>query len=261
MVRRVEPVMGTVVGVDVRDTVPRAAVEAAFDAFFATLRELEARFSPFLPDSDVSRIADGRLAEVDASPDVRFVLAACDHLAAASRGAFDARRHRADGRLDPSGFVKGWAVDEALRHLDDAGLRRFAVNAGGDVVVRGRPELDRGWVVGIRHPDRPDAVAARLELDAGAVATSGLYERPGHIRDPRTGRPPGDLVSLTVVGPELTWADAYATAAFAMGADGPAWVEARPGYGAIAITADGRIAWTRTAEPFFSRASHPAAVS
>lgn len=260
MVRRVERVMGTVVGVDVRDPVPVDVVERAFDGFFATLRDLEARFSPFLVDSEISRIADGRLAEFEASADVRFVLACCDYLADSSGGAFDARRHSPDGRLDPSGFVKGWAVDEAIRHLVEAGLRWFAVNAGGDVALRGRPQPDRGWLVGIRHPSAPDRIAARLELGDGAVATSALYERPGHIRDPRTGRTPDELVSLTVVGPELTWADAYATTAFAMGERGPAWVERHPGYGAIAITADERLVWTPTAAPLLSRVSQAAAV-
>ena len=260
MVRRIERVMGTVVGVDVRDPVSSDVVEDAVEAFFATLRDLDARFSPYLPDSEISRIADGRLAEPDASADVRFVLACCDHLAAASGGAFDARHHREDGRLDPSGFVKGWAVDEAAHHLDDAGLRSFAVNAGGDVLVRGCPAPDRAWRVGIRHPSAPDRIAARLELRHGAVATSALYERPGHIRDPRTGEVPTALVSLTVVGPELTWADAYATAAFAMGDAGPAWVERHPGYATIAITADEQLAWSARAAPLLSRASQAGAV-
>lgn len=261
MVRRVESVMGTMVGVDVRDPVRVDLVDSAFDAFFATLHDIDARFSPFRPESEISRIADGRLAECDASDDVRFVLACCDHLAASSAGAFDARRHRADGRLDPSGFVKGWAIDEAMRHLDDAGLRCFAVNAGGDVVVRGSPQPGRGWHVGIRHPSEPDRIAARLEVSSGAVATSALYERPGHIRDPRSGAVPGDLVSLTVVGPELTWADAYATTAFTIGAAGPAWVERHPGYGAVAITSDERLVWSPTAAPMLSRASHEGALS
>ncbi|HYL41378.1 MAG TPA: FAD:protein FMN transferase [Candidatus Binatus sp.] len=261
MVRRVEPVMGTVVGVDIRDAAAAGVVEPALDAFFETLRDIDARFSPYRPDSEVSRIADGRLAEPDASADVRFVLACCDHLAASSDGAFDARRHRRDGRLDPSGFVKGWAIDEALRHLDAAGLRCFAINAGGDVVVRGSPEPERGWFVGIRDPRHPDRVVARLELRSGAVATSALYERPDHIRDPRTGTVPNDLLSLTVVGPELTWADAYATTAFTIGDSGLAWVERHPGYGAIAITSDDHLVWSPTAAPLISRGSQEPTLS
>jgi thiamine biosynthesis lipoprotein len=247
--------MGTVVGVDIRQVPRGAVVEPALDAFFATLREIEARFSPFLPDSEISRIADSRLAEADATFDVRFVLAACDHLAETSGGAFDARHHRADGRLDPSGFVKGWAIDEASHHLDDAGLRSYAINAGGDVLACGSPDGSRGWLVGIQHPWIRDRVAARLETRSGAVATSGLYERGDHIRDPRSGATPAELLSLTVVGPELTWSDAYATAAFAMGLEGLAWVERQPGYGAIAITADDRLVWSPAVAPLLTNIS------
>ncbi len=82
-----------------------------------------------------------------------------------------------------------------------------------------------------------------------AVATSGTYERGEHIRDPRTGRAPTGLLSVTVVGPSLTWADVYATTAFAMGEAGPAWVATHPGYGALAITADRRLVWTPVVEP------------
>ena len=259
MVRRVEHLMGTVVGVDVRQPAPLDVVEPALGAFFATLRDIEARFSPFLADSEVSRIADGRLAEGDASQDLRFVLSACDHLTATSGGAFDARRHRPDGRLDPSGFVKGWAIDEAAVHLDDAGLTCYAINAGGDIVVRGVPEPGRGWLVGVQHPWLPDRIAARLEIRGGAVATSGLYERGAHIRDPRSGATPRELASLTVVGPELTWADAYATAAFPMALAGLDWVERHPGYGALAITADERLVWSLSVAALLTNISSPAA--
>ena len=259
MVKRVEHLMGTVIGVDVRQPGPVDVIEPALARFFDTLRDIDALFSPFRPDSEISRIADGRLAERDASHDVRFVLAACDHLAATSEGAFDARRHRADGRLDPSGFVKGWAIDEAARHLDDAGLACYAINAGGDVVVRGSPGPDRGWLIGIQHPSMRDRIAARLEVRSGAVATSGLYERGAHIRDPRTGATPGELASLTVVGPELTWADAYATAAFTMGLGGLDWVERHPGYGALAITLDEQLVWSPTVGPLLTKVSSSAA--
>ena len=265
---RVEPIMGTVVGVDLRD--PRSARQvAAVDRFFEALREVDRRLSPWRADSEVSRLAAGALLEAHASPDLRWVLAVCDHLAATSNGAFDARHHRPDGRLDPSGFVKGWAIEEAAAHLDDAGIRNYAVNAGGDILVRGRPDVLSGqssaaappsaarWRVGIRHPDRADRVATVISISDLAVATSGLYERGAHIRDPRTGAAPTELRSLTVVGPSLAWADAYATAGFVMGRAGIDWVARHPGYDAIAITSDDRVVRTSTE---FSRSSHPTAL-
>ena len=74
-----------------------------------------------------------------------------------------------------------------------------------------------------------------------AVATSGAYERGAHIVDPRTGLPPRGVLSVTVAGRDLGTADAYATAAFAMGADGPAWTATLRGYEALTILEDGRV--------------------
>jgi len=237
----VERMMGTVVGIQVAEpTIPMSAVEAAF----AAIRDVDARFSPFKPDSEVSRLIRGELDEADLSADVTDVLGLCESVRLRSDGAFDARRHRPDGRPDPTGIVKGWAVERAARLLEAAGASSFAINAGGDVVVRGEPSPGRPWRVGIQHPLEPARVARVLLLRDGAVATSGIYERGLHIVDSRTGRPPCGLLSLTVVGPSLTYADAFATAAFAMGPDGVAWVARQPGYGAFAVTEDHRSVWT-----------------
>jgi len=253
---RVERLMGTVVSVDIRDPAS-AEVDRAIDALLDDLRSIEQVFSPWLSDSEISRIGDGRLDERGASPDVRFVLSVCDHLEAVSGGAFDARRHRTDGRLDPSGFVKGWAVEEASRRLDDAGLRNYAVNAGGDILVRGdaEPRSDRGWRVGVRDPENASLVVRVLRVRGLAVATSGLYERGAHIRDPRerAATPAATagtaLASLTVVGPSLGWADAYATSGFVMGDRALGWIETRAGYGGLAVTADRNLAWTARIDP------------
>jgi thiamine biosynthesis lipoprotein len=232
---RVEQIMGTAIGINLRDDlVPDAAVDAAF----AWLRRADARFSTYKPDSEVSRLGRGELTLDACSLELRQVLALAEQLRFDSRGHFDVYRHRTDGGLDPSGVVKGWAVEEAAWILDEAGARNYAINAGGDVLVRGEPEPGEPWRVGIRHPLQADAVARVLELRGGAVATSGAYERGEHITSPLTASAPQDWLSLTVVGPSLTYADAYATAAFAMGSAGLGWVATHPGYRAYGITAD-----------------------
>ena len=265
---RAEPVMGTVVSFDIRAPfVPPSAIQRACDV----LHDIDRRFSLYRPDSELGRLAAAETEEVDLSDDVRWVLAACDDLARNSSGAFDARRHRRDGVVDPSGFVKGWAVEEAARRLDDAGALNYLVSAGGDMVVRGRPAADGTWRIGIRHPEIGDRVAAVLSMRRSAVATSGLYERGEHIRDPRTGRVPAEVLSFTVVGPDLAWADAYATTGMVMGLEGLAWVEGHPGYGAMAITAGHEVIWTPVADalraeagtgaPGFSETSQAGTVS
>jgi thiamine biosynthesis lipoprotein len=243
---RTEAVMGTVASFDVRAaSVSVRAVDAAIDEAVAWLHQVDARFSPYRADSEVSRIAGGSLAEQDAHPDVRAVLAMADALAEASGGAFDVRGWRADGRLDPCGIVKGWSIQVAADRLRGEGLTAFAVNAGGDMVVRGGgPRSAAWWRVGIRHPDRPDHVAAVLAVRDAAIATSAAYERGAHIRDPRSGETPSAVRSMTVVGPSLTWADAYATTAYVLGLDGLDWVAAHDGYDAFAITWDDTVRWT-----------------
>jgi FAD:protein FMN transferase len=237
--RRVEQVMGIPVGIDVRD----AEVDAgALDRAFARLHWIDAAFSPYRGDSEIARLDAGTLALADAAPEVRAVLERCERLRVQTGGRFDAR---ATGRLDPSGFVKGWAVDSAVAVLAAAGARNLCVHAGGDVLVRGERAPGRPWRIGIQHPRRRDRVAAVLEARDLAVATSGAYERGAHVVDPRTGRPPQGVLSVTVVGAHLGTADAYATAAFAAGQEGPWWTAALPDHEAMTILADDRVLSTR----------------
>jgi thiamine biosynthesis lipoprotein len=196
------------------------------DAVFSWLHWVDATFSTFRSDSEISRIERGELAPRDAHPLVREVLARCESLRTATDGYFDAGYR---GGVDPTGLVKGWAVDRAAALL---GTRRACIDAGGDVLVRGG-----GWRVGIRHPRERDLLAAVLRADDLAIATSGAYERGDHIVDPRSGRRPAGVLSVTVIGPDLATADAYATAAFAMGEAGPAWTARLRGYEAMTILA------------------------
>jgi thiamine biosynthesis lipoprotein len=238
---RVEHVMGTTVTIDVR--APFVAHEA-LDAAAAWFHDVDRRFSPFRADSQVTRVGTGELAFEDADPEVRAMFTLADLVRDRTAGYFDPRGFRQDGRRDPTGVVKGWAVDEAVALLRVAGARNAQVIAGGDLVAIGEPEPGRPWRIGVRHPDLADDTAAILAVRDLAVATSGLYERGGHIVDPHTGAPPTGLRSLTVVGPTLAFADAYATAGFAMGEPGIAWVGREPGFGALGITAAGRVTWT-----------------
>jgi len=238
---RVEAVMGTTVTLDVRAPfVP----DDALDAAVAWFHDVDRRFSPYRGDSQVTRVGTGELAFEDADEQVRAMFTLADLVRDRTDGYFDPRRFRADGRRDPTGVVKGWAVDEAVAALRLAGARNAQVIAGGDLVAIGEPEPGRPWRIGVRHPDLPGDTAAILAVRDLAVATSGLYERGGHIVDPHTGRVPAGLRSLTVIGPTLAFADAYATAGFAMGESGIAWAGREPGFGALGITAAGQVTWT-----------------
>jgi thiamine biosynthesis lipoprotein len=233
--RRTEEIMGMPVTIDVRDG------DGGVDEAFAELRRIDAVFSPFAPDSAVSRINDGRLRIDDASAEVQDVLARCERYEAVTGGFFSAWRGAA---LDPSGYVKGWAIARACAVLDAHGHRSYFVDAGGDVRTRGSSDASEPWRIGIRHPvERGSVVRVVLGRDL-AVATSGTYEKGAHIYDPHTGAPADELVSLTVVGPSIVEADVQATAAFAMGARGIDYLEGLPGYEAYAIGTDLRATWT-----------------
>ena len=218
---RVEHVMGMPVVVETRGAAP-------FDAVFAWLRLADRLFSTYKDDSEISRINRGALAASRAHPLVREVLDRCEELRLETDGYFDARA-TSPNWLDPSGLVKGWAVDRAGAILEEAGVREFAINAGGDMVLRGT------WSVGIQHPHERDKIATALEATDLALATSGAYARGEHVFDPHTGLPPTGVLSVTIAGPELATADAYATAAFAMGIAGPEWTARLAGYDAMTI--------------------------
>lgn len=228
---RVEQVMGFPVSLRVDD---QHIGEETADAVFAWLRAVDARFSPFRADSEVSRLDRGELARGDVSADLDEVLGLCEEYRIATGGAFDVRL---PGRgLDPCAVVKGWSVQRAAGLLTAAGARRFVLNAGGDVVASGGP-----WRVGVRHPEQADKVCTVAELTDGAIATSARYERGDHIIDGRTGRPATGLLSLSVVAPSLTVADTVATAAFAMGAEGVEWAAGRAGCEVFAVDAERRV--------------------
>jgi thiamine biosynthesis lipoprotein len=238
---RILHVMGTVVTVDIR---PGGGALDQVAHVFDWFRSVDERFSAWRPDSEVSRFARGELAEADLSADMREILDACEEARVRSDGVFDIRRHRADGLVDPTGLVKGWSVDRAAMMLEATGARDFSLDAGGDAVVRGRPEPGRAWRVGIQHPLVRDRLAGVIVGTDLAVATSGTYERGEHIQDARSGSRPSGLLSMTVVGPALGPADAYATAAFAMGREGLAWLDGLSGYSGCAVTVDGQRVWT-----------------
>lgn len=233
----VEHCMGTVFSIDIRTPGEWAG---PIGEAVAWLHHVDAVFSTYRDASDVSRIRRGELRVGDAHPDVATVLDLCAHAQLASGGAFTAMP---GGALDPSGIVKGWAVERAAALLRDHGARDVAVNGGGDVQVAGEAAPGRPWGIGIADPHRPGGVLTVVEAGRGgplAVATSGVAERGLHIVDPFTGRAATAVASATVTGPSLTHADAYATAAVVLGQDALRWVDTLPGHAALLVLADGR---------------------
>jgi thiamine biosynthesis lipoprotein len=241
----VEHLWGTAITLDIRDATDDGAAERVFEWF----RRVDALFSTWRSDSEISRLARRELPLRDVSPEVRTVLDLCDRVNEETHGAFDIYfaadprvvTREGFGPIDPSGLVKGWALQRASEMLQRSGIGNFAINAGGDVITGGRPEPDSLWRVGIQHPWQRDKIAMVLALSDVGVATSGRYERGDHIIDPRTGLAACDLMSVSVVADDLALADGYATAALALGHEGPTWL-AEHGLAAVTIAHDTTLA-------------------
>ncbi len=229
----VEHCMGTVFSVDVRDP---GDWREAVGSVVAWLHHVDEVFSTYRPDSVVNRLQRAQLRLDECAAEVREVLELCAAVQDATDGYFSAVYA---GRLDPTGLVKGWAIERASAMLRAAGSANHAVNGGGDMQLAGEAASGRPWRIGISHPLVPGALATVVTGRDLAVATSGTAERGAHIIDPFTGRPATALASVTVVGAGLTRVDAYATAAFAMGERARGWVERLDGFEAYAVVADG----------------------
>lgn len=237
MLTHAETAMGTVFSLAlVPGDLPPAVVRSALGAACATLHQADAIFSTWDRQSPVSRFRRGEADLGQLPAEVAEVLQECRAARQASGGWFDP--WAMPGGVDPTGLVKGWAVDRALAELRRPGMAGAMVNGGGDLAAFGSPVPGQRWRVGIRHPWCADALAGILEVEA-AVATSGNYERGAHLIDPATRQPSSRAASATVTGPSLAMADALATAVAVGGDEALNLVGAVGGFAAYLIRPDG----------------------
>jgi thiamine biosynthesis lipoprotein len=240
--RYVEHVMGMPISLALRGRhTDDLAARAAWAEVVVELREVDRVFSTYRDDSCVSLLGRGEIGLEDCPPEVAEVLDLGERARGESGGAFSVLRPGPDGEpvLDPSGVVKGWAVERAsaaLAGLDDTD---FCLSAGGDLTCRTLDPDGAPWRVGVEDPTDPLRILAVVPVFTGAVATSGTAHRGQHLVDARTGRPPAGVASVTVVAGSLTWADIDATAAYAQGPDAARWLETRPGRSGLVVWADG----------------------
>lgn len=237
--RETQLIMGMPITIELIGSGEASAMAAAFDYF----RAVDAQFSPYKADSEVSAINRGEIAVDGISPAMAEVLSLSLLTRHETQGAFDVRRP--DGHLDPSGLVKGWSIRNAARMVEAAGIENYCIEAGGDIQCHGRNAAGEPWRVGVRHPFDGGQIVKVLAPGNRGVATSGNYVRGAHIYDPHTGAPASDeIVSLTVIGSDVYEADRFATAAYAMGREGIAFIEAAHDLEGFAIDAHGTAVMT-----------------
>lgn len=230
--RRTDFIMGMPVVIDVPGLRSDRLIEAAFN----NLKAADAQFSPFKPDSELSRFNKRQIMPSQLSIGMKAVMKACLDAEKLTGGYFSARH---SGGFDPTGYVKGWAISEAKRLFLKNGLKTFCISAGGDIASKSSGR--KIWKVGIQDPRNPKAIIAKVVGKNFAVATSGNYERGQHIINPKTGQPAQELLSITVTGPDIIKADVFATAAFAMGKKGMRYIDGVRDYEVFALANDGQI--------------------
>ncbi|UBU11827.1 FAD:protein FMN transferase [Nonomuraea gerenzanensis] len=204
---RVELVMGRPVSVDIRTALPARELTPLLDDAFAWLRWVDDTFDPARPDSQIARLNRG--GTIEQIPELVEVLHRCAELSEATGGWFEPR---IGGVTDPSGYIRGWALERLSRALSNAGAGDHRITSGDDIRVRGSSAPGRPWRIGVRDPHSGTVRKVVFAHDLG-IATSG----GSPVVDPHTGQVVDGLASVTVLGPDLGAADAYATAVHAMG--------------------------------------------
>jgi len=237
--RATQLIMGMPITVDIVGKDDAVTLNSVFSHF----EDVDRRFSTYKADSEIGLINRARLAEADYSDDMREVLALAEQTRRETDGFFDIRDP--DGSLDPSGIVKGWAIRNAAAIIARAGARDFFIDAGGDIQSSGKNASGKEWSVGIRSPFDAAEIIKVVYPRGRGVATSGTYIRGQHIYTPRApNQPIDDIVSLTIIGPDVLEADRFATAAFAMGKDGIYFIEQTPDLEGYVVDGTGRATLT-----------------
>jgi thiamine biosynthesis lipoprotein len=237
-VMREIPVWGTIVFIEC-DGPDKDLLNLGIDKCAEYFREVDEVFSTYKNESQVSKLRSGEIKIEECSEDLQEVWQLCLQAKEITDGAFDP--WCVEGGFDPSGYVKGWASDKAISILRKHGATYIQVNGAGDLSLFGGPHK-----IGIRSPEDAKVILKVFELNGGAIATSGTYERGAHIKDPHTGLIAIGARSATVVGPDGGLADALATALIVAGRDGAIWFNRSElaQYSAWVIDRHEEVAWS-----------------
>jgi thiamine biosynthesis lipoprotein len=219
------------------NVVHEGIMEQDIEEVFSYFRKVDEQFSTYKSTSEISKINNGNLELEDASEEVKKILDLCKQTKRETNGYFDIF---IDGKIDPSGLVKGYAIYHGAEMLKQKGFKNFFVEIAGDIETRGVNESGEKWSVGIKNPFNPKEIVKAIHVSNKGVATSGTYERGAHIVDPVQKKTVDEIVSITIVGPNIYEADRFATAAFAMGKKGIIFIENLSGFEAYMITKEKR---------------------
>lgn len=233
------------------EIVDRKNYKKSINKVFDYFRKIDQIFNTFDPKSEISKINHNELSLSSASKEIGEVLELSEKTKEEAFGYFE---YFKDGKIDPLGIVKGWAVHNACDDLKKEGYKNFYIEAGGDIESAGLNENYKPWTVGIKNPFNQMEIIKKIYLTNCGIATSGTYIRGNHIYDPFSPEKTiNDIVSLTVIGPNILEADRFATAAFAMGKNGIYFIEKINGLEGYMIDKNGKATYTSGFEKFLTR--------
>ena len=231
------------------EIVGTALVNSTIEKVFSYFNYIDEKFSTYKKTSEITKINEGKLRETEYSEDMKNVLSLCKKTKDETGGYFDILI--SDESCDPSGLVKGWAIHNASKILLEDGFENFYIDAGGDIQVHGYNAEGKTWSLGIKNPFNQKEIVKVIYAQNEGIATSGIYIRGQHIYNPKNrDERITEIVSLTVVGPNVYEADRFATAAFAMGRKGILFVEKLPGFEGYMIDKNGTATMTSGFEKY-----------
>lgn len=239
--------MGMPITVEIAD---ENATKEAIDKIFDYFKYIDEKFSPFKETSEVTKINKGEIKENKYSSDMKAVFELSEKTRKETNGYFDITDN--NGKYNPSGLVKGWAIYNASGLLENMGYENFYVEAGGDIQVKGKNADKLAWKIGIRNPFKREEIVKIVYLDKNeGIATSGTYIRGQHVYNPKKrGQELNEIVSISVIASNIYEADRFATAAFAMQRKGINFIEKLDGFEAYMIGKDGMAVMTSGFDPY-----------
>lgn len=230
--RQVAQIMGMPISIDI----PECSNKTEFKYIFNVFSEIDKKFSPYKKSSQVSLFRDGKISSKALSEELEEIIKKCKHYEALTNGYFSAW---ASGKFDPSGFVKGWAINKASIAIKNFGYKTFCISAGGDILAKSSSE--KVWNIGIQNPSKKDQILGFLKAKNLAIATSGNYERGEHIYNPKDHKLVSELMAVTIVGKDVVEADVLATACFAAGNGFRNILTKNKGYDFLVVDSDSKI--------------------
>jgi len=237
-------IMGTGVSIDV----PEMNDESLMNKAYARIAQIDRRYSTYKTNSEISKFQRGELSESELSREFKKVMRACMEYEKLTGGYFSAWFN---GSFDPTGYVKAMAINEAARIIENAGYGTYCVAIGGDLMAKSNSS--KTWRIGVENPLEANTTIGTVEAKNISMATSGNYKRGEHIINPKTHRPAKELLSVTVLGPDIITADVFATAAFVIGKKAQAFIARHKGYGALIVDKDKKIRTTEGLSELFGQ--------